>query len=1083
MSDLELENDSRILNQELDEPSIHQQIEKTKHTAEVARLKNLVEQLRDEVKERKRKYEDAKRHSKSRADELVRTYQSKVNGLESEVRSLQDRLHSAESSKSSTAKELEDSLAQTISLYSLIQQHQTTIEQQRAKCEFADAQFNQTMSKLRSSEREVQRLRTLHEREKEAESRHIATLKGQLSAKTDECLQTNARLEALQAEYESHRKDLESKISSLEKDRSILEAVNFELHNEKEKCFQLNREVEAMKADLLRKSHVEGQLESALEQVRNLSATLNRLEDERAKWVGERRDLDHALGEYAEKLKSMTAERDALTIDKASLAHQLEEERKEFTRKMKVAEEAAQRSSELHATQIAERDDMLNHARNQVEMMQKEIDQLRADKKQLESTVAKQDESIRTLTRQQSIQSEQLAKVQAELDDRTKQLLDVSAANESVEARLSAESQRVERLRSSQAQLVDRMESQVDFSSIQLVFARWRFDFLLAQANKQMQQTKEHEHRAQEQWNDGQEQLARLIQEKAEVEAQMAKQQQQHDAALASMRAEFESERQRLQSEYESNSQARAAAFESDKRRALELAREDWTRQAALQADEERREKEERELRIVKERERIRQELEEARQREMEEKKKREETVEQSKSQESIARRPSVQSLVAHTVDSALLRALSPLRVGVERGRSRSSHMYDESASVSEASTTTSSAYPSEREKTRSRMRARSTSASTSKRPCATPGSISATSSMPPSQRSQSLERPHRHHHHHLAHDQSSRTHHHHHHKRATSSQGRSASPPAVVVHPVSFTLPTAYAPFVQHMGSPMSVAVLPPQTNVNTTTGKPDQPSVTRSTRSTTTTSSHVHTRPSTKHTVSRDAATLSVPSHAGPRASPSSSSSSSTAVSTSVIGRQTSSLAYPPRRSSQQRASAGGAAPGLLQRQISASAPHTRTHSFDAFPIERIDVVGTSTQTTIQSKPDATLHRTPDQHVGEATTTATAAAAATHSSMPRSSDNVNDDSLTGRMGADIDDEDDDGDDATPTSSANVCGREGEVVVVRSRADDGKASKLSSGIIVPPLPLHIVHQQMREEEEQAEAERRKQEKTKKAAR
>ena len=368
------------------------------------------------------------------------------------------------------------SLLSSSSLYAVIQQHQTTIEQQRVKCEQSDAQYAQTANKLTAAEKEMTRLRLLLEREHDSNERHIQAQKGQLSLKTDECLALGSRLSMLEQEYGAHREQYEHKIEKLEKDRSILEAVNFELRAEKEKNYNLVRENEEMKNEILKKAFLQGQYESAQEQITTMSTTISRLEDERAAWTGERRDLDHALGEVRATLKLTTAERDASQIEAASLQRQLDAQANENMRQREAAHEGALKREHDLRLQIEERDQTHARTLQTVAIMEAEVTGLRAEQTRLLDVQASLESQLRDAAMVDEKKSGELEKVLAEKAS-------LAAHVDQLQPQLAKSETLVKRTVESREHLVMRLDAHYLHSSAVQVFQRWKSEYR-AQAEK-----------------------------------------------------------------------------------------------------------------------------------------------------------------------------------------------------------------------------------------------------------------------------------------------------------------------------------------------------------------------------------------------------------------------------------------------------------------------------------------------------------------------------------------------------------------------------------------------------------------------
>lgn len=441
-----------------------------RHTAEIAALQHALQVSRDDLATRQMKSAESKKSAKRQLEDVRRSFQAKVNSVESELHAANERIRTIEKAKQTAAKELEANLAQTISLYAVIQQHQSTIEQQRVKCEQSDAQYGQTASKLMAAEKEMTRLRLLLEREHDSNERHIQAQKGQLSMKTDECLALGSKLATLEQEYAAHREQYESKIDKLEKDRSILEAVNFELRAEKEKNYNLARENEEMKSEILKKAHLQGQHDAALEQIATMSTTISRLEDERAAWTGERRDLDHALGEVRATLKLTTAERDAGQIEAASLQRQMDAQTNENMRQREAAHEGAlKREHDLQA-QIDERDHAHVRTLQTIETLQGEISGLRTEQKRLLDVQASLESQVRDAAKLDEEKSSQLEKTAAEKEALASQV-------EQLVPQLAKSQAHAHRTVESRDQLVAKLDAHYLHSSTAQIFQRWKSEY------------------------------------------------------------------------------------------------------------------------------------------------------------------------------------------------------------------------------------------------------------------------------------------------------------------------------------------------------------------------------------------------------------------------------------------------------------------------------------------------------------------------------------------------------------------------------------------------------------------------------
>jgi chromosome segregation ATPase len=477
------------------------------------------------------------------------------------------------------------------SLYSVIQQHQATIEQQRIRCEQSDAQFASVSSKLKGAEKEMVRLRLLLDKEHDSNERHISALKGQLAIKSDEVLAKDTRLRTLEDEYTAHKAEYESRISVLEKDRSILEAVNFELRAEREKNYNLQKENDEMKQTVLAKAHLEGQYTAALEQNENLSKTVSRLEDERAQWVAERRELDQQLGEKIALTKQLIIERDALQIEVKGKETQLVENHNEHQRKLSQLSDAKEAKELILQTQLADRDALITRAQSTIDQLQKENGDDRAAKKELLDKHEELEATIRDLQKELTERTESLESTQKQLSEVQQQLDTLQKTSLSTNAGLEAELARHKRTRSSRWALVEKLDQGYHNSYMAQIFMKWK-----------------HEWRVQEK-----ERTVLSVQaERAALHARTAQVEEEKERTLESIKA-MESA---LQAERDEAAEAVRRAqqkWEAEQARKLEQCKTDWEREQILARDVERREKLEREARIAEERQKVREEVEEAR--------------------------------------------------------------------------------------------------------------------------------------------------------------------------------------------------------------------------------------------------------------------------------------------------------------------------------------------------------------------------------------------------------------------------------------------------------------------------------------
>jgi len=83
-------------------------------SALVIDLQHALQDARSELSDRRAKNGDTKKHAKAKIEEVARTYESKLASLDSELRAAQDRARMAEKAKTTSAKELEANLAQTM---------------------------------------------------------------------------------------------------------------------------------------------------------------------------------------------------------------------------------------------------------------------------------------------------------------------------------------------------------------------------------------------------------------------------------------------------------------------------------------------------------------------------------------------------------------------------------------------------------------------------------------------------------------------------------------------------------------------------------------------------------------------------------------------------------------------------------------------------------------------------------------------------------------------------------------------------------------------------------------------------------
>jgi chromosome segregation ATPase len=562
-----------------------------RHHSDVASLQHALQQARAELSERKAKLSEVKRHAKAKLDEVARTFAAKLNASEAELRATQEKARLAERAKATASRELEANLSQTIALYSAIQQHQSTIEQQRVKCEQSDAQYAAVSAKLKGAEKEMQRLRLMLDKEHDSNERHISALKGQLALKTDECLALQSRLKTLEEEYAAHKAELEARISALEKDRSLLEAVNFELRAERERNHQLAKENEEMKETVLAKAHLEGQHAAALAQMEVQSQTISRLENERAQWVGERRDLDHQLGDQLAQIKQLTIERDALQIELSAKEKQRVEESNEYQRKETVLQ-----------NQLADRDALLTRSQATIDALTSEGTGLRAERKEHLDTVESLEASIRDLHREAEERLDALQATQTQLADVSAQLEAAEQKVASSATELAEEQKKLKRTRTSRRALVEKLDQGYNGSYLAQIFMKWKHEWRVQDKERALHTVQESraalhsEHEAQQE---------------ALQAAQREKERQQESTAEAirAMENALQAEREEARAHVERAQKA----WEESQTRKLQQSRAEWEREQALKREEEREEELARKLRIAQEREKVRAEMEEAR--------------------------------------------------------------------------------------------------------------------------------------------------------------------------------------------------------------------------------------------------------------------------------------------------------------------------------------------------------------------------------------------------------------------------------------------------------------------------------------
>jgi uncharacterized protein YlxW (UPF0749 family) len=80
----------------------------------VIAFQHALQSARVELSERRAKIADVKRHARSKLEEAARTFATKLNSMEAELRATQERARLAERAKATSAKELEANLAQTM---------------------------------------------------------------------------------------------------------------------------------------------------------------------------------------------------------------------------------------------------------------------------------------------------------------------------------------------------------------------------------------------------------------------------------------------------------------------------------------------------------------------------------------------------------------------------------------------------------------------------------------------------------------------------------------------------------------------------------------------------------------------------------------------------------------------------------------------------------------------------------------------------------------------------------------------------------------------------------------------------------
>lgn len=679
------------------------------------------------------------------------------------------------------------------------------------------------------------RLRLLMEKEHDSNERHITAQKGQLSLKTDECLVLESRLSALSEEYAAHRASLEQKISVLEKERSLLEAVNFELRSEKEKNYQLSRENEEMKAGILKKAHLEGAHDAALAQIQSLSQTINRLEDERAKWTGERRDLDHTIGDLTSQLKHVTAERDASQIEAASLMRQNAAQVTEHARELEAARDAALKHEQSLQSQIDERDAANARALRTIEDMEQEVLGLRTEQKRLLERETELESQAREAAKREADLNERSVELDATIAERTTERDESRAQSTDLANELARSSSLLARTKESRETIVEKLDANYSNSYTAQIFQRWKAEYRLqAQVRSVEVERGEVAHLKSA--------VSQLAAEKEDLLRQAVESQHRFESALIQERESLVREKVAQVAEIElAHKREREEAAE---RQTLVLARArvEWEDAALLAADRARDEQRERERRIKDEREKVRAELEEARRLELE-------SIKEKEVSTSIARRPSVQSLVGHVVEAALKSSPSRRRKSTSRSppsrydrRSRSRETQESTERTAWSSPSTIGGSASEvggRTKSRSRERDASRRSTLndplpqshapvpySYAPAASAVNTNLAASVganEPAARRRDSERRHRHHHYHHSNDASPRPHHHHHRgssRSRSSARHRSASPPAMPPPPQPFQMPAGFAPFMQHGMDPMmqqypspfmSLAYMPP--------------------------------------------------------------------------------------------------------------------------------------------------------------------------------------------------------------------------------------------------------------------------------
>ena len=90
-----------------------------RHTAEIAALQHTLQVAREDLATRRMKSDESKKAAKRQLEDIMRSYQAKVNSVESELHAANERIRTIERAKQTTAKELETNLAQTMSVVHL----------------------------------------------------------------------------------------------------------------------------------------------------------------------------------------------------------------------------------------------------------------------------------------------------------------------------------------------------------------------------------------------------------------------------------------------------------------------------------------------------------------------------------------------------------------------------------------------------------------------------------------------------------------------------------------------------------------------------------------------------------------------------------------------------------------------------------------------------------------------------------------------------------------------------------------------------------------------------------------------------